>query len=261
MRIPELTDWALSIDDLSVRRGYGANSVRAVDGVSAQLPFGAALVIAGSTGSGRTSLLAALAGVRDKRARIIGGESTVCGISARHPGRARSVLTYRVGYMAQDAGPNFDPDRTIGEIIAAPIVMRDPRTIGRALEVRVSKLLDEVRLPLGVMGRFPHELSAGMRQRVALARALVLDPRLLVADEPLAGIDVEVRHVVRDAILRRRDEWGMAALIATNDVAFAEEIGAHRLVMREGCVTASAEPGADPVVTPGEEDTRAFLVR
>ncbi|WP_260405937.1 ATP-binding cassette domain-containing protein [Microbacterium sp. G2-8] len=259
MRIPEMTDRALRLDDVSVARGRGSVAVRAVDGVTAALPFGRALCVSGSTGSGKSSLAAALSGRRGSGSRIVGGSAIVCGIAARRPRRARSILTYRVGYLAQDAGPSLDPDLTIGEIISQPIVSRDARIDGRRLEVRVSNLLDEVRLPLGAAGKFPHELSAGMRQRVALARALMTDPRLLIADEPLMGIDVEVRHVVRDAILRRRREWNMAALIVTNDSGFASELGADRLVLREGAVTAWAPAGEAPVVTPGAEDSLAFL--
>ncbi|WP_156759725.1 ATP-binding cassette domain-containing protein [Microbacterium karelineae] len=258
MRIPELTDWAVRADDLSVSRGRGPDAVRAVDGVTAELPYSGALCVSGSTGSGKSSLAAALAGGR-RDTRIVGGSATVCGVSARRPGRARSVLTYRVGYLSQDAGPGLDPDLTVGESIVLPIVAREPKVARRGLEVRVSNLLDEVRLPLGASGKFPHELSAGMRQRVALARALVMDPRLLIADEPLTGIDVEVRHVVRDAILRRRAEWGMAAFVVTNDSAFADEIGADRIVLDQGSVVTTRRAGEDPIVTPGAEDALAFL--
>ncbi|HLT68319.1 MAG TPA: ATP-binding cassette domain-containing protein [Microbacterium sp.] len=259
MALPELTEWALRLDDLSVARGRGPSSVRAVDGVTAELPFGSALVISGPTGSGKSSLALALSGRADRDTRIVGGSASVCGIAPERRGRARNVLTFRVGYLSQDAGPRLDPDRTIGELISLPLLEREPRLARRQLEIRVSNLLDEVRLPLGAAGKFPHELSSGMRQRVALAVALVLDPRLLIADEPLAGIDIEVRHVVRDAILRRREEWGMAALIVSNDAEFAREIGADQLAMDQGSVAGVRRAGEDALVTPGATAALAFL--
>lgn len=259
MALPELTEWALRLDDLSVARGRGPSSMRAVDGVCAELPFGSALVVSGPTGSGKSSLALALSGRADRDTRIVGGSAVVCGISPERRGRARNVLTFRVGFLSQDAGPGLDPDRTVGELISLPLLEREPRLARRQLEIRVSNLLDEVRLPLGAAGKFPHELSSGMRQRVALAVALVLDPRLLIADEPLAGIDIEVRHVVRDAILRRREEWGMAALIVSNDVEFAQEIGADQLVLDRGSVVGVRRAGEEPLITPGAREAHAFL--
>ncbi|MBG9886970.1 peptide ABC transporter ATPase, partial [Bacillus toyonensis] len=82
------------------------------------------------------------------------------------------------------------------------------------------------------------------------ARSFVLEPRVLIADEPLANLDVEVRHVVFDAIARRRQDYGLAALLVSNDAAFARELGAETLMIREGHVVARGV-GADLVWTPG----------
>ena len=259
MAVPALTEWALRLDDLSIARGRGPSSVRAVDGVTADLLLGSALVVSGPTGSGKSSLARALSGRADGDTRIVGGSATVCGIDLQRRGRAHNVLTFRVGYLSQDAGPRLDPDRTVGESIAMPLLEREPRLAKRQLEIRVSNLLDEVRLPLGAAGKFPHELSSGMRQRVALAIALVLDPRLLIADEPLAGIDIEVRHVVRDAIIRRREEWGMAALVVTNDTDFVREIEADQIVLDQGSVTGMRLLDEEALTTPGADSAGAFL--
>src|SRR5699024_3326923 len=116
-RVPDLTDDALRLDDLSVARGRGSSLVRAVDGVTAALPFGGALCVSGPTGAGKSSLGAALSGESRRDVRIVGGSAVVCGVDARNPGRARRVLTYRAAYLAQDAGPTLDPDRPIGETI------------------------------------------------------------------------------------------------------------------------------------------------
>ncbi len=96
-----------------------------------------------------------------------------------------------------------------------------------------------------------------MRQRVALARALVLQPKVLIADEPFANMDVEVRRAARDAILRRRRDYGMSALVVTNEPEVAAELGAHVLVLRAGHAIAFGRTTDDLLWTPsGEADRR-----
>ncbi|MER7795908.1 ATP-binding cassette domain-containing protein [Microbacterium sp. NPDC096154] len=242
-RVPDDPVNAVVCHDLSVSRWGHGPETRAVDGVTFTLKAGETVCVSGPTGSGKSSLLGVLAGRSDEALTVAGGEARVCGISVRRKGRDRRVLTYRVGYVPQGAGAALPARLTVGEAIAEPITSRDRRVNSRAVSVRVAALLDEMHLPLGTADRFPFELSAGMRQRVAFARALVLDPRLLVADEPLANIDLEVRHVIYDAIMRRRREWGMAAVIATNDEAFVRELGAAQLRLRAGHVVAQSADG------------------
>lgn len=242
-RVPDDPDIAVVCDDLSVgRRGRGPET-RAVDGVTFRLKTGETLCVSGPTGSGKSSLLAVLAGVSDDSVTVAGGDARVTGIPVHRRGRDRRVLTYRVGYLPQGAAADLPARLTVAETIAEPITSRTRRVSSKAVAVRVAGLLDEMHLPLGAAEKFPFELSAGMRQRVGLARALVLDPRVLVADEPLANIDLEVRHVVRDAIVARRREWGMSAVVATNDEAFISELGAFQLRLHAGHVVAQTVGG------------------
>ncbi|WP_119697810.1 ATP-binding cassette domain-containing protein [Microbacterium halotolerans] len=238
MRIEDHPDAAITCHDLSVGRAGRGPTIRAVDGVSFTLDWAGTMCISGPTGSGKSSLVSVLAGERDDTRKVAGGEATVCGVNIRKPGRGHRVLTYRAGYLPQSAGANLPPRLNVAEIIAEPILSRDRRASGRALDLRIAALLDEVQLPLGATDRFPYELSAGMRQRVAIARALVLDPQLFVADEPLANLDLEVRHTVFDAIVKRRAEWNMASLIVSNDPYLARELRADRMQLRGGHVVA-----------------------
>lgn len=228
-------DTAIRCADVSISRSGGA---RVIDGVSFVLSQASTLAVMGPTGAGKSSLVAALAGSTEDGLGVAGGEAQVCGISVRKKGRSHRVLTYSVGYLEQGAGSHLPARMTVGEVIGAPITSRDRRVNQKALAIRVATLLDEMKLPLGAAGKYPYELSAGMRQRVAFARAVILQPRLLIADEPLANLDIEVRHVMFEALTARRRDAGMAALIVTNDKDFVRELDADALVLGGGHVVA-----------------------
>lgn len=246
---------AIECDDLVIDREGHSAPTRAIDGVTFTLAAGKLICIAGPTGSGKSTLVDALAGVVDPSIRIVGGDAVVAGVSLRRLGRHHRELTYRTGYVPQGGGAGLTPQLTVQEIIAEPILQRERRVNAKALAIRVATLLDELHLPLGTADKFPYELSAGMRQRVAIARSFVLEPRVLLADEPLANLDPEVRQVVFAAIARRGREHGMAALLVSNDAAFARELGAETLMLRDGHVVARGV-GGDLVWTPGQEPSR-----
>lgn len=251
--MPPRSDPAVAVvcTDLSVA-WTAPSRTRVVEGIDLRLGRGGVVAVMGPTGAGKSSLLALLSGRSEHGLAVDGGTAVVEGIDLRRPGRSRRMLLAYVGYLAQGAGARLDARLTVGDIIGEPITSRDRKVNARALAVRTAALLDEVELPLGAAMKYPYELSAGMRQRVALARALVLQPRILVADDPLANLDIEVQHVVRDAIARRRDEYGMATLIATNETALPRRLHAHRIVLHQGHVV--AQDGADGLIwTPGAQ--------
>lgn len=236
--MPSADDIAIECSDLVIDRIGHGGVTRAIDGVTFTLRPGELMCVGGATGSGKSTLVAALAGVQDSSLKVAGGRAQVCGVDIRRPGRKRRMLTAHSGYVAQGAGASLPPRLTVGEVIAEPITSREKKVNSRALAIRVASLLDELHLPLGAASKFPYELSAGMRQRVAIARAFMLEPRVLIADEPLANLDLEVRPVVFDAITRRRTEQSMAALLVTNDAAFIRELDAEALMLRGGHVVA-----------------------
>jgi peptide/nickel transport system ATP-binding protein len=251
-------DVAIRCDDLSIARsGRGAAGARVIDGVSFVLPHSSVLAVMGPTGAGKSSLAAVLAGAVEPGLSVVGGDARVEGISVRRPGRSRRVLTYVVGHLAQSAGADLPSRLTVSEVIAEPLTARDRHVNQRALSVRVASLLDEVMLPLGAAAKYPYELSAGMRQRVALARALVLQPRVLIADEPFANMDVEVRTAARAALVRRQSEYGMSALVVTNSTDVVRELDADVLVLRSGHAIGYGHGTEDVLWTPdGDPDGR-----
>ena len=250
-RKPESSD-AIECSDLVIDRIGHGTPTRAVDGVTFSLAPGGLICVAGPTGSGKSTLVAALAGSTDPSVRVAGGRATVCGVDVRRPGRKHRILTYRTGFVPQGAGADLPPRLTVNEVIAEPILVRERRVNSKALSIRVATLLDELHLPLGTAAKFPYELSAGMRQRVAIARSFILEPQVLIADEILANLDLEVRPVVFDAITRRRKEQSMAALLVTNDAAFIRELNAETLMLRGGHVVARGV-GKDLLWAPNAE--------
>ncbi|TPW76627.1 ABC transporter ATP-binding protein [Schumannella soli] len=228
-------------DDLTVAYTTRPGATPAVDGVTLQVPAGGILGVVGEAGSGKSTLAAAIAG-RLRRGTgpgpvIVGGSLSVLGHQVRdHGRRAREVMALEVGYLPQDAESSLTPHLTIAENVAEPIYDRDRRFDRLEAGGHVAALIDAVRLPLTVMERFPHELSRGQRQRVALAKALVLEPRLLVADEPTMGVDVLVRGHILAVLADLQRERAFSAVVVGHDLRELRSITDRVAVMHAGAI-------------------------
>jgi ABC-type glutathione transport system ATPase component len=233
------TEAAVLADDLTL--GYGRDETPAINGVSFQLAQGETLGIIGEAGSGKTTLARAIAaqsapGEREGPA-VRGGRLVVLGEELRETGaRARHRLALRVGYLPQDGGSSLHPHLTVGENVAEPIYQRDRHFDRIEAGSMVATLVDAVRLPLAVIEKFPHELSRGQRQRIALARSLVLEPELLVADDPTMGVDVLVRGPILQVVAELQRELGFSALIVGHDLRELRTIVDRIAVLHAGLI-------------------------
>ena len=234
---------AIFASDLSMRypSRRPASEDLVVNGVTFSLAQGDILAVVGETGSGKSTLAAAVAGAAETgepRSPIIsGGALRVLGYTMKGiTDRKRDLLTLRVGYLAQDAGSRLSARLTVAENVAAPIYARDRRFNQLDAGEAVATLIDSVRLPLGILNRYPHELSRGQAQRVAMAQALILEPALFVADDPTSGIDPTVRGTILDVIRELQAQRQFSALVVTTDPGEVRRVTDHVLVMHRGTV-------------------------
>jgi len=248
MDSPAVPQLAVRARDLTLRYTSDNPETRtiAVEGVDLNIVPGQVVAVVGETGSGKSTLAKAVALEADRpdedSPRITGGTLEVLGTKVRGIGsRKRGLLRLGVGYLRQEAGDHLSPRLTVGENIAEPIFARDrwfdQDEAGRA----VATLVDAVRLPLSTMNKYPHELSKGQRQRVAIARALILEPALLVADDPTAGIDVTVRSSILDTLVELQQLQSFSALIVTADLGEVRRVSSHVAVMHGGLIVGVGE--------------------
>jgi glutathione transport system ATP-binding protein len=212
-----------------VRRGvFGrlAGRIHAVEHVSFDLRPGETLAVVGESGCGKSTTgrsIIRLEQPQDGTIRLAGQDVT------RLDGAGEALLHRAVQYVFQDPFASLDPRLTVGFSIAEPI--RTHRLLaGAAVDQRVHALLEQVGLTAQHSGRYPHELSGGQRQRVCIARALASEPRVIIADEAVAALDVSIRAQVVNLMMDLQARLGVAYLFISHDMAVVERI-AHRVAV------------------------------
>jgi ABC-type glutathione transport system ATPase component len=225
-----MPDPVLEIEDLEVHYGLSRGRHRALSGVSLTVAPGEAVGLIGETGSGKSTLARSVLGlVPPSAGRIrISGED-VTGHSQRQwrAFRRRGV----VQYVFQDPLRSLDPDLTIQESLLEPLFLRgDPR--GQALEA-VKAQLTRVNLEADLLPRLPSALSGGQRQRVAVARALVVEPQLIILDEPVSALDAANRVQVLQIIKDLRDS-GTGLIFISHDLGSVAGVADRVAVLYQG---------------------------
>ncbi|MGW1165972.1 ABC transporter ATP-binding protein [Streptomyces sp. NPDC002550] len=208
---------------------HGGAPARAVDGVELDIRAGEIVALVGESGCGKSTLARALLGL----VRPTQGQVTFAGRPLQYSTRALRAYRRRAQLVLQDPTGSLNPRHTVYDAVAEGL-----RIHGHAGDERaaVAEALARagLRPPERFFLRYPHELSGGQRQRVVIAGALVLQPELLVADEPVASLDASVRGEILALLLRLRADLGLAALVVTHDLGLAWNIADRVAVMYLG---------------------------
>jgi oligopeptide/dipeptide ABC transporter ATP-binding protein len=208
-------------------------TVKAVDGVSFTVKPGEVVAIVGESGCGKSTLGRLVIGLLEPTSGAVRvDEEDVTHASSRNLAALRS----KAQIVFQDSLGSLNPRMTVGEAIAYPMKVNGvfKRGEGRALQTRVTELLEKVGLNPAHERRLPHELSGGQRQRVGIARALALNPKLLVLDEPVSALDLSAQARVLNLFKELQRELGMAYLFITHDLGVAEYMADRIIVMYAG---------------------------
>jgi peptide/nickel transport system ATP-binding protein len=234
----------LSIQDLRVwfelrRFGFGnAGYVRAVDGVNFDLAAGEAIGVVGESGCGKSSLMKTILGLNIPTE----GKVIFEGQDLRELGR-KGLRWYRskVGYVQQDPYGALPPFMDVHRILEEPLIIGGVHN-KQEREERISKAMSEVKLhPVAdYLDKFPHMLSGGQQQRVVIARAMIMEPKLIVADEPVSMLDASVRVEILKLLRNLQENHNLSVIYITHDLSTVRYFSRRIFVMYAGQIVEKA---------------------
>jgi peptide/nickel transport system ATP-binding protein len=231
-------DPLLSIQNLRVwfelkRFGFAhAGYVKAVDNVSFDLHRGDAIAIVGESGSGKTSLMKTIMGLnKPVKGEVIFDGQKLTELSSKE----LRIFRSKIGFVQQDPYGALPPFMSIQRILEEPLIIngiKDPEE----REERIRKVMDEVKLnPVDdFIDKFPHMLSGGQQQRVVIARAMILEPKLIVADEPVSMLDASVRVEILKLLEKLQQDYDLAVIYITHDLSTVRYFSERIFVMYAG---------------------------
>ncbi|MGM4913909.1 ABC transporter ATP-binding protein [Rhizobium sp. 768_B6_N1_8] len=231
----------------------GKAPAAAVSDVSFDILPGETLGLVGESGSGKSTTGKAVLGLIPFTGDVIIDGRNIAGLSHREmqPIRRTAQMIF------QDPYASLDPRMAVGSAIAEPLVIHGIANKAERQD-RVAELLRRVGLTADAATRYPHEFSGGQRQRICIARALTLEPKLIVADESVAALDVSVRARVLDLMLELQESMGLSYLFISHDMAVVERMSHKVAVMRGGRIV---ETGTRRQIFehPAEDYTKALM--
>ncbi|MGI9329113.1 MAG: ABC transporter ATP-binding protein [Gammaproteobacteria bacterium] len=234
-----MSDPVLQVDDLSVHYevrgggflGRGRQQLKAVQNISFELRAGETLGVVGETGCGKSSLgRAILQLVRPAGGRVVWQGRDLCGLSSKELKPIRKDLQV----VFQDPLSSLNPRMTIGETIGEPLRIHEPALSAAQREEKVAAMMERVGLLPELTRRYPNEFSGGQCQRVSIARAMILQPRVIVCDEPVSALDVSIQAQICNLLRALQRDTGIAMIFITHDLSVVRYMAQRILVMYLG---------------------------
>jgi len=230
----------LSVQDFHVHYRTSRGVAQAVRGASFEVPEGEVVGVVGESGCGKTTLARAIMGVMPKTARVAGGKLVFQGVDllSLSPRELASKRWREIAFIPQSAMNSLDPVYRVGTQIAEVLVDRGGMD-RKSAKRRAAELFDMVGLDAIRLRDFPHQYSGGMRQRAAIALALALEPKLVIADEPVTALDVIIQRQVLDTFKDLQKRLGLSVILITHDISVVAYASDRVVVMYAGEVIES----------------------
>lgn len=227
---------------------------QALNNVSLHIAPAHTCALVGESGAGKTTLAKLIMGqLSSYEGNVYLQGKNMAALRGKDLRHARSLI----GYVFQDSGSALNPRKTIGWSIAEPLLVHTNLSREERL-ARVEDMLDRVHLDRSIAMRYPHQLSGGQRQRVGIARALILQPKLLIADEPTSSLDVSIQRHVLELFNELQKAYRFACLLITHDLGIVQNVADTMSVMKEGKIV---EQGmVDQVLADPQHDYTATLL-
>ena len=241
----------LSVDGLRTRYVTRGRVLNAVDGVSLDVDLGETVGLVGESGCGKSTLGKTILRLLDPvegSIRIRGNEISDLGQYALLPFRRRMQMVF------QDPYGSLNPRQTVARLLTTPLKVHGVR--GRAeRRRRVRDIVSRVGLPVEALDRYPHEFSGGQRQRIGVARALILEPDLIVCDEPVSALDLSIQAQILNLLVDLKRDLGLSYLFISHDLSVVRVFrrsGAGRCILAVSSrAPAMRRSGANPgILTP-----------
>lgn len=209
------------------------NNLKAVDGVNLRLYEGETLGVVGESGCGKSTLARAIIGL----APVTEGTITWLGQDMTQASkREMKAIRQDIQMIFQDPLASLNPRMTIGDIIAEPLKAHFPNLSKADVKAKVEQMMEKVGLLPNVINRYPHEFSGGQCQRIGIARALILEPKVIICDEPVSALDVSIQAQVINLLKSLQKEMGLSLIFIAHDLAVVKHISDRVMVMYLGNV-------------------------